>query len=93
VRERKIEVRGEKMPKEEGRVKEIEELEKELAVPVTITSPGHTKLLERLNVMEEKAEFVAGELALRQGGNIGFVIGILYGLIIGILIYILFMVV
>lgn len=79
------------MSEEEGTVKEIEQLEKELAVPVTITPPGHTKLLERLNVMDEKVEFVAGELALRQGENIGFVIGILYGLIIGILIYIVFL--
>jgi tetrahydromethanopterin S-methyltransferase subunit A len=64
--------------------------DKEIAIPIAITPPEHTKLLDRLNAMDEKVEFVTGELAQRQGEKVGFAIGILYGLIIGILAYILF---
>ena len=40
--------------------------------------------------MDEKVEFVMGELSQRQGEKIGFTIGILYGLIVGTLLYVLF---
>jgi len=71
----------------------LEEELKELAVPVATTPPEHTKLLSRLAAMDEKVEFVTGELAQRQGEKVGFAIGTLYGLIIGILAYVLFWVV
>ncbi len=67
---------------EEEREEELEkleeELEKELSVhiPIAITPPEHTKLLDRLNVMDEKVEFVAGELAQKQGEKIGTALGI-----------------
>ena len=66
--------------------------EKETPVPVAITPPEHTKLLDRLNTMDERVEFVAGELALKQGEKVGFAIGILYGLLIGIFVYIIFLI-
>ena len=71
-----------------------EELEKELSVPIpiAITPPEHTKLLDRLNVMDEKVEFVAGELAQKQGEKIGSALGILYGAIVGILLFVMFLI-
>lgn len=73
-------------------LEKLEEELKELAVPVAMTPPEHTKLLGRLAAMDEKVEFVTGELALRQGEKMGFAIGILYGLIIGILVYVMFLI-
>ncbi|MCW3130482.1 MAG: tetrahydromethanopterin S-methyltransferase subunit G [Methanophagales archaeon] len=73
-------------------LEKLEEELKELAVPVATTPPEHTKLLDRLAAMDEKVEFVTGELAQRQGEKMGFAIGILYGLIIGILVYVMFLV-
>ena len=71
-----------------------EELEKELSVPIpiAITPPEHTKLLDRLNVMDEKVEFVAGELAQKQGEKIGTALGILYGAVVGILLFVMFLI-
>lgn len=71
-----------------------EELEKELSVPIplAITPPEHTKLLDRLNVMDEKVEFVAGELAQKQGEKIGSALGILYGAVVGILLFVMFLI-
>ncbi len=70
----------------------LEEELKELAVPVAVTPPEHTKLMGRLAAMDEKVEFVTGELAQRLGEKMGFAIGLLYGLIVGILIYVLFLI-
>ena len=71
-----------------------EELEKELSVPIpiAITPPEHTKLLDRLDVMDEKVEFVAGELAQKQGEKIGTALGILYGAVVGILLFVMFLI-
>ena len=77
------------MGEEEEKVKGEE---KETPVPIAITPPEHTKLLDRLKVMDEKVEFVTGELAQRQGEKVGFAIGILYGLIIGIFVLVLFLI-
>jgi len=64
---------------------------KEVAVPVYVTPPEHTKLLDRINTMDQTVEFVAGELWQRQGERLGFTIGLLYGVMIGILTYVLFL--
>ncbi len=90
------------MAEEEGskeeREEELEELEEELKkelivpIPIAITPPEHTKLLDRLNVMDEKVEFVAGELAQKQGEKIGLALGILYGAIVGILVFGMFLI-
>nr|QNO54819.1 hypothetical protein ENONAMDD_00010 [Methanosarcinales archaeon ANME-1 ERB7] len=83
---------------EEEVVEELEKLEevleKELSVPIpiAITPPEHTKLLDRLNVMDEKVEFVAGELAQKQGEKIGSALGILYGAVVGILLFVMFLI-
>ncbi|MEA1957113.1 MAG: tetrahydromethanopterin S-methyltransferase subunit G, partial [Euryarchaeota archaeon] len=70
------------------------ELERELSVPIpiAITPPEHTKLLDRLDVMDEKVEFVAGELAQKQGEKIGTALGILYGAVVGIVIFVMFLI-
>lgn len=73
-------------------LEKLEEELKELAVPVAMTPPEHTKLIGRLAAMDEKVEFVTGELAQRQGEKMGFAIGLLYGLIVGILVYVLFLI-
>jgi N5-methyltetrahydromethanopterin:coenzyme M methyltransferase subunit G len=90
---------GEEKKPEEEMEKEIEaeileKLEAELeekAVPVAVTPPEHTKLLERINDMDERVEFVAGELWQRQGEKIGFTVGLLYGVMIGIVTYVIFL--
>lgn len=64
---------------------------KELVVPIAITPPEHTKLIERINAMDHKVEFVAGELWQRQGEKIGFTIGLLYGVLIGLFTYVMFL--
>lgn len=72
----------------------LEKMEEELTIPtpIALTPPEHTKLLDRLKVMDEKVEFVAGELAQKQGEKLGFAIGTLYGVVIGILLYVLFVI-
>lgn len=90
---------GEEKKPEEEMEKEmeaeiLEKLEAELeekAVPVAVTPPEHTKLLERINDMDERVEFVAGELWQRQGEKIGFTVGLLYGVMIGIVTYVIFL--
>ena len=83
---------------EEEIVEELEKLEEELErelsvpIPIAITPPEHTKLLDRLDVMDEKVEFVAGELAQKQGEKIGSALGILYGAVVGILIFVMFLI-
>lgn len=66
-------------------LEKLEEEMKELAVPVAVSPPEHTKLLERINDMDHRVEFVAGELWQRLGERVGLTIGFLYGMIIGIL--------
>jgi N5-methyltetrahydromethanopterin:coenzyme M methyltransferase subunit G len=73
-------------------LEKLEEEMKELAVPVATTPPEHTKLLERLNDMDHRVEFVAGELWQRQGEKLGFLAGLLYGALIGIVAYVFFMI-
>ena len=65
---------------------------KEVPIPIAVTPPEHRKLLDRIKVMDDKVEFVTGELVQRQGEKIGFAIGILYGLILGIFVFVLFLI-
>jgi len=74
---------------EMGEEKKTEE--KELAVPIAVTPPEYIKLMERINTMDQKVEFVAGELWQRQGEKIGLVIGLLYGAMIALFTYVIFM--
>jgi N5-methyltetrahydromethanopterin:coenzyme M methyltransferase subunit G len=70
---------------------ELEEELKELSVPVAIASPEYPKLMARINDMDDRVEFVAGELWQRQGEKLGLIMGLLYGALIGIVAYVLFM--
>jgi len=78
-----------KMAEDKGKEEAVEKGE-EVAIPIAVTPPEYRKLIERLKAMDEKVEFVMGELSQRQGEKIGFTIGILYGLIVGTLLYVLF---
>ena len=62
------------------------EEEGEPTVPVVITPPEISELTEKLKALDEKIEFVLGELALRRGLKIGTWTGTLYGFTIGTLI-------
>jgi len=65
--------------------------EKELVVPIAVTPPEYIKLQERIDTMDQKVEFVAGELWQRQGEKIGLVIGLLYGAMIALFTYVIFL--
>jgi len=77
------------MAEDKGKEEAVEKGE-EVAIPIAVTPPEYRKLIERLKAMDEKVEFVMGELSQRQGEKIGFTIGILYGLFVGTLLYVLF---
>ncbi|MCW3136025.1 MAG: tetrahydromethanopterin S-methyltransferase subunit G [Canidatus Methanoxibalbensis ujae] len=78
------------MAEDKGKEEAVEKGE-EVAIPIAMTPPEYRKLIDRLKAMDEKVEFVMGELSQRQGEKIGFTIGILYGLIVGTLLYVLFL--
>jgi len=63
----------------------------ELPVPIAVAPPEHVKLIDRINTMDQKVEFVAGELWQRQGEKIGFTLGLLYGAMVGLWTYLIFL--
>jgi N5-methyltetrahydromethanopterin:coenzyme M methyltransferase subunit G len=71
---------------------ELEEEMRVLSVPVSISSPEYPQLMARINDMDDRVEFVAGELWQRQGEKLGLTLGLLYGALIGIVAYVLFMI-
>ncbi|MGP3666921.1 MAG: tetrahydromethanopterin S-methyltransferase subunit MtrG [Candidatus Bathyarchaeota archaeon] len=55
----------------------------EIAVPLIITPPEIFELYKKLDEVDERVEFVLGELAQKEGVKIGSNIGFLWGFIIG----------
>ena len=61
--------------------------EEEPTVPAVVVPPEKvSELTERLEAIDEKVEFVLGEMALRRGLKVGTWTGILYGFTVGSLI-------
>lgn len=61
--------------------------EKETVVPAVIVPPDKvSELMERLKAVDEKIEFVLGEMSLRRGLKVGTWTGIIYGFTVGSLI-------
>ncbi|MGB3907296.1 MAG: tetrahydromethanopterin S-methyltransferase subunit G [Methanomethylovorans sp.] len=61
-------------------------------IPSVVTDPkDFAEVLERLNKIDEKVEFVHSEIAQRIGKKVGRDIGILYGAVVGILIFLVYL--
>lgn len=59
--------------------------------PSVVTDPADfNEVLEKLNGIDEKIEFVNSEIAQRIGKKLGRDIGIMYGAIAGILIFLIY---
>ncbi|NPE27704.1 tetrahydromethanopterin S-methyltransferase subunit G [Methanococcoides sp. SA1] len=59
--------------------------------PSVVTDPADfNEVLEKLNLIDEKIEFVNSEIAQRIGKKLGRDIGITYGAIAGILIFLIY---
>jgi tetrahydromethanopterin S-methyltransferase subunit G len=59
--------------------------------PSVVTDPADfNEVLEKLNVIDEKIEFVNSEIAQRIGKKLGRDMGILYGAVAGILIFLIY---
>jgi len=65
-------------------VVEVKEEEGAGGATVATANPQFLEAEARLNAIEEKLEFVEGELAQRNGRKVGRDIGILYGLVAGL---------
>lgn len=60
-------------------------------VPSVVTNPEDFQaVLEKLNKIDEKIEFVNSEVAQRIGKKVGRDIGILYGAVAGIMMFLLY---
>ncbi len=58
----------------------------EIGAPVVIAPPEISKLYSKLDEIDEKVDFVLGEVAQREGLRLGGHIGFLYGFLTGSLI-------
>ncbi len=60
-------------------------------VPSVVVDPDDfNAVIERLNKIDEKVEFVNSEISQRIGKKVGRDIGILYGAVAGIVIFLLY---
>ncbi len=61
------------------------------SIPSVVTDAADfNEVLEKLNEIDEKIEFVNSEIAQRIGKKVGRDIGILYGAVAGILMFLLY---
>jgi tetrahydromethanopterin S-methyltransferase subunit G len=60
-------------------------------IPSVITDPvDFNAVIDKLNIIDEKIEFVSSEVAQRIGKKVGRDIGILYGGVTGIVLFLLY---
>ncbi|MCS7139233.1 MAG: tetrahydromethanopterin S-methyltransferase subunit G [Candidatus Nezhaarchaeota archaeon] len=57
--------------------------EQDVKVPIVIAPPEISQLYSRLDAIDERIEFVLGEVAQKEGLRIGAHIGFLYGFLVG----------
>ncbi|TGC10962.1 tetrahydromethanopterin S-methyltransferase subunit MtrG [Methanolobus halotolerans] len=61
-------------------------------IPSVVVDPeDFNQVLDKLNTIDEKIEFVNSEVAQRIGKKVGRDIGILYGAVAGIIIFLLYL--
>ncbi|QLC50771.1 tetrahydromethanopterin S-methyltransferase subunit G [Methanolobus zinderi] len=61
-------------------------------IPSVVVDPADfNEVLEKLNNIDEKIEFVNSEVAQRIGKKVGRDIGILYGAVAGIIMFLLYL--
>lgn len=61
------------------------------AIPsVVVDQNDFNDVIKKLNLIDEKIEFVNSEIAQRIGRKVGRDIGILYGAVVGILMFLLY---
>jgi len=61
------------------------------AIPSVVVDPADfNDVIKKLNLIDEKIEFVNSEIAQRIGKKVGRDIGILYGAVVGILMFLLY---
>ncbi len=77
---------------EEPMIVEVKEAGGVAEVAVAGVNPQFLEIEERLNVIEERIEFVDAEIAQRVGRKIGRDIGILYGLVAGLIVFMMLLV-
>ncbi|MBN2110104.1 MAG: tetrahydromethanopterin S-methyltransferase subunit G [Methanosarcinaceae archaeon] len=58
---------------------------------VVVDAADFNEVLEKLNSIDEKIEFVNSEIAQRIGKKVGRDIGILYGAVVGIIMFLLYL--
>lgn len=60
-------------------------------VPSVVVDPADfNEVLDKLNKIDEKVEFVNSEVAQRIGKKVGRDIGMLYGAVVGIIIFLMY---
>jgi tetrahydromethanopterin S-methyltransferase subunit G len=60
-------------------------------IPSVVVDPvDFNEVIRRLDLIDEKVEFVNSEIAQRIGKKIGRDLGILYGAVLGILIFLIY---